>query len=123
MEDAGGKLCLHWHRNGWNREDNRVFNKVSSRACCRQEAQEMVLDALEARFGETSEQLKPQVARITDRNNLKKNTHKIFLAKDAHGHTRTQSIFTCRMRQLKNSRPSSGGQNTALGIFLMPSRA
>lgn len=36
-----------------------------------QEAREMVLDALEAKFGETSAYFKPQVAKITDRNKLK----------------------------------------------------
>ena len=43
-----------------------------------QEAQEMVLDALEAKFGETSANFKPQVAKITDRNKLKE-LHKIIL--------------------------------------------
>lgn len=36
-----------------------------------QDAREMVLDALEAKFGETSACFKPQVAKITDRNKLK----------------------------------------------------
>ena len=47
-----------------------------------QEAREMVLDALEARFGRTSEQLKPQVARITDRNKLKEILKMILKARD-----------------------------------------
>jgi hypothetical protein len=43
-----------------------------------QEAREMVVEALETKFGETSVHFKPQVAKITDRNKLKE-LHKIIL--------------------------------------------